>query len=61
MATGRPVWTEVTKAALEGKNVQVLAVSGRWEELAPDVVQSGQSTVVHEYHGLRLGLSTPAA
>ena len=23
MATGRPVWTEVTKAALEGKNVQV--------------------------------------
>jgi len=37
MATGRPVWTEVTKAALEGKNVQVwpsLAGGKNWHPMS---------------------------
>ena len=57
LATGRPVWTDVTKKASKASKGAGLACPGRRQELAPDGLQPREQAHLRQHHGFRVGLS----
>ena len=60
MKTGRPIETDVTKDAREGKKVDRLAVASRRQELGADVVQSADRSRLCQHAGFRRPLQDRA-